>query len=71
ALRAGTGRDPGIWVRGGLTLLVLVISIFAAQRIGLIDLIGKGYRLISWVLIVIFVIPIVLVSIATRRSSSS
>jgi uncharacterized membrane protein YkvI len=67
ALRIGTGRDPGVGVRGALTLLVLVISIFAAQRIGLIDLIGKGYRFISWVLIAIFVIPIVLVSITTRR----
>jgi len=67
ALRAGTGRDPGVLIRGVLTLLVLLISIFAAQRIGLIDLIGKGYRFISWVLIVIFVIPIVLVSITARR----
>jgi uncharacterized membrane protein YkvI len=67
ALRVGTGRDPGVWSRGALTLLVLVISIFAAQRIGLIDLIGKGYRFISWVLIAIFVIPIVLVSITVRR----
>lgn len=67
ALRAGTGREPGVLIRGVLTLLVLLICIFAAQRIGLIDLIGKGYRLISWVLIVIFVIPIVLVSITARR----
>jgi uncharacterized membrane protein YkvI len=67
ALRVGTGRDPGVWSRGALTLLVLVISIFAAQHIGLIDLIGKGYRFISWVLIAIFVIPIVLASITVRR----
>jgi uncharacterized membrane protein YkvI len=64
ALRAGTGRDPAIWLRAALTLLVLTLSIFAAQRIGLVDLIGKGYRLISWVLIAIFVVPIVLVSLA-------
>lgn len=67
ALRAGTGRDPGMGIRGALTLLVLIISIFAAQRIGLIDLIGKGYRFISWVLIAIFVIPVVVVSIVRRR----
>ena len=68
ALRAGTGRDPGVGIRGALTLLVMSISIFAAQRIGLVDLIGKGYRYISWVLIAIFVIPIVLVSITARRA---
>lgn len=67
ALRAGTGRDPGVGIRGALTLLVLLISIFAAQRIGLVDLIGKGYRFISWVLLAIFVVPIVLVSIARPR----
>jgi uncharacterized membrane protein YkvI len=63
ALRAGTGREIGLGARAALTLLVLTISVFAAQRIGLVDLIGKGYRFISWVLIAIFILPIVLVSI--------
>lgn len=67
ALRAGTGRDPSTPVRGALTLLVLTLSIFAAQQIGLVDLIGKGYRFISWVLIVIFVIPIVVVSLVRLK----
>ena len=67
ALRASTGRDPAVGIRAALTLLVLTLSIFAAQRIGLVDLIGKGYRLISWVLIAIFVVPIVLVSIARPK----
>jgi uncharacterized membrane protein YkvI len=70
ALRAGTGRDPNTAVRGVLTLLILTLSIFAAQRIGLVDLIGKGYRFISWVLMVIFVIPIVLVSILGRKAAA-
>jgi uncharacterized membrane protein YkvI len=67
ALRAGTGRDPSTVVRGAFTLLLLTLSIFAAQRIGLVDLIGKGYRFISWVLIAIFVIPIVVVSIVRSK----
>ena len=69
ALRASTGRDPNTALRGVLTLLVLTLSIFAAQHIGLVDLIGKGYRFISWVLIVIFVIPIVGVSIVGRKAA--
>jgi uncharacterized membrane protein YkvI len=67
ALRAGTGREVSMGMRGVLTLAVLTISVFAAQGIGLVDLIGKGYRLISWVLIAIFILPIVFVSIARPR----
>jgi uncharacterized membrane protein YkvI len=67
ALRAGTGREVSMGMRGVLTLAVLTISVFAAQGIGLVDLIGKGYRLISWVLIAIFILPILFVSIARPR----
>jgi len=64
ALRARTGKDPNLAVRGVTTLAVLTISIFAAQGIGLVDLIAKGYRYISWVLIVIFIIPLIVTSMA-------
>ena len=67
ALRAGMGREVSLGMRGVLTLAVLTISVFAAQGIGLVDLIGKGYRLISWVLIAIFILPILFVSIARPR----
>ena len=67
ALRAGTGREVGVWTRGVLTLLILTISVFAAQGIGLVALIGKGYRFVSWVLIAIFIVPIVFVAIARPK----
>ncbi len=63
ALRARTGRDPNPWVRGLITLAVLILAVSAAQGVGLVDLIAKGYRFISWVLIAIFILPIVIVSI--------
>jgi uncharacterized membrane protein YkvI len=63
ALRARTGHDPNPWVRGAITLAVLVIAVSAAQGVGLVDLIAKGYRFISWVLIAIFIVPIIVVSI--------
>jgi uncharacterized membrane protein YkvI len=59
ALRAGTGKDANLPTRAVITLLVLTVSVFAAQGIGLVDLIAKGYRFISWVLIVIFILPII------------
>ena len=68
ALRARTGRDPGLGVRASATLVTLGLSVFAAQGVGLVDLIAKGYRFISWILIVIFIIPIVWVS-AFRRDT--
>jgi uncharacterized membrane protein YkvI len=67
ALRAGTGKDAGVIIRGATTLAVLMISVFAAQGIGLVDLIAKGYRLMSWILIVIFILPIIVVSLAKPR----
>jgi uncharacterized membrane protein YkvI len=67
ALRDRTGRDPSAVVRAATTLGVLTLAVFAAQSIGLVDLIAKGYRFISWVLIVIFILPIIYVSIKTPR----
>jgi uncharacterized membrane protein YkvI len=67
ALRARSGRDPGMAVRAGATLLILGLCVFAAQGIGLVGLIAKGYRFISWILIVIFIIPIVWVSLFRRE----
>jgi len=62
-LRTRTGHDPNPWVRGLITLTVLILAVSAAQGIGLVDLIAKGYRFISWLLIAIFILPIIIVSI--------
>ncbi|HZO21714.1 MAG TPA: hypothetical protein VFB37_04355 [Steroidobacteraceae bacterium] len=67
AMRARTGHDPDLPVRIAVTLAALTVSVFAAQGIGLVELIAKGYRFISWVLIVIFILPIILVSILKPR----
>ncbi len=67
ALRDRTGKDPNAAVRAATTLGVLAISVSAAQGIGLVDLIAKGYRFISWVLIVIFILPIIYVSITKPK----
>jgi uncharacterized membrane protein YkvI len=64
ALRARTGRDLSLRTRVVTTAAVLTLSVFAAQGIGLVDLIAKGYRFIAWTLIAIFILPIIFVSIA-------
>ncbi|MDP9012416.1 MAG: hypothetical protein M3O41_07120 [Pseudomonadota bacterium] len=66
ALRA-RGKDLTLPVRGAATLSVLTVTLFAAQGIGLVDLIGKGYGLMSWVLIAVFIIPLLYASIRRAR----
>jgi uncharacterized membrane protein YkvI len=67
ALRVRTGKDVNLAMRTATTLAILTISVFAARGIGLIDLIAKGYRYISWVFIFIFILPIIFVSMAKPR----
>jgi uncharacterized membrane protein YkvI len=66
AVTSRTGREPGFAARTGATLAVLTLCVFAAQGIGLVDLIAKGYRFISWMLIAIFILPIFAVSLGGR-----
>ncbi|MEI9996734.1 MAG: hypothetical protein WDM91_19200 [Rhizomicrobium sp.] len=63
ALHARTGIDANLPARGAITLAVLTISVFAAQGIGLVDLIAKGYTVMSWILIAIFILPMIFVSL--------
>ena len=54
--------------RGGLdtpslrllvTVLMLVFAMGVAQAVGLVDLIGKGYRVLSYLVLAIFLVPLV------------
>lgn len=67
ALRAKTGQDASLMVRGVTTLCALTVSVLAAQGIGLVDLIAKGYRFMAWVMIAIFILPILLRPLARLR----
>jgi uncharacterized membrane protein YkvI len=44
--------------RLGLSTLVLVVSIFVAARFGFVALIANGYRVLSYVFLLIYVVPI-------------
>lgn len=63
AIRTQRDVEPNLIVRIVSTLAILTISIFVAQGIGLVDLIAKGYRLMSWVIIAIFIIPIIVTAL--------
>jgi uncharacterized membrane protein YkvI len=59
AWSAARGRDPGRLMRLGVASALLVVSIFIAARFGLVDLIAKGYRLLAWVFLGVYVAPLV------------
>lgn len=46
------------WVRPAVALGMLLLSVFGATAIGIIDLIARGYGLLSWVFIVVLMIPL-------------
>ena len=52
------GRTLPQAARPALSLAVLVLSIYAASAIGLVDLIAKGYGALTWAFIVLMVIPV-------------
>ena len=52
------GKQMPNLLRAGIALLVLVIAIFLADSIGLIDLIAKGYTALTWGYWLVFVIPV-------------
>lgn len=58
AWTAARGRDPGRLMRLGIASALLVVSIFIAARFGLVDLIAKGYRLLAWVFLGVYVAPL-------------
>ena len=52
------GRVMHNYTRLLLAIVILVLSIFLAEAIGIIDLIAKGYKFMSWIAISVFVIPV-------------
>jgi uncharacterized membrane protein YkvI len=55
---ARKGKVLGIAPRLGIAAVLLIGSIFLATKIGLVDLIAKGYGLLGIVFLLIFVLPL-------------
>jgi uncharacterized membrane protein YkvI len=53
-------RGRGITVAGRLAIAVVLLvgSVFFADRFGLVTLIAKGYRASAWVVLAVFVLPL-------------
>ena len=58
-------ETPGPAVRGAMSLALLAGCMLLAERVGLVSLIANGYRALAYVLIAIYVVP--LLTIGTWR----
>ena len=59
-----TGGAPvAPWLRPALTVTVLAACMFVANRVGLVDLIASGYRLMALVFLFTFVLPLLTVGV--------
>ncbi|MFT3728834.1 MAG: hypothetical protein QM759_13500 [Terricaulis sp.] len=74
AYRARTSKELSHRTRLGIAAVLLVGSVFLAEKIGLVDLIAQGYRALALAVIVIFVAPLLTLGVwrlARTRGAAS
>ena len=50
-------------LRAGIAIIVLVVSIFIADAVGIVSLIAKGYGALTWGYMLAFVIPVLTIGV--------
>jgi uncharacterized membrane protein YkvI len=60
--RHRTGRDLSKRARSGVILAMLILSIFVANRFGLVALIAKGYRAVAYLILAVYIVPLFLLA---------
>jgi uncharacterized membrane protein YkvI len=50
-------------LRPAIAVTVMVISVYAASAIGLVDLIAKGYGLLTYAFIVLLIVPVLTIGV--------
>ncbi|QKR99810.1 hypothetical protein F9288_09290 [Sphingomonas sp. CL5.1] len=58
------GVDLSHRARGGIAAALLILCIFVADRIGLIALIGSGYRYLAYALLAVYIVPLLTLGVA-------
>ena len=61
--RSWRGGEMPMAVRLGAALALLVGAIFVAGRFGLVTLIARGYTLLGWVFLAIYVLPLLTIGV--------
>ena len=57
------GLELSYRARAGIAVLLLVGCIFIADRIGLVDLIGSGYRYLAYVILAVYIVPLLTIGV--------
>jgi len=63
AWRARTHEPLGARARGAIALGLLIVCMLIADRVGLVALIANGYRLLAYVLIAVYVVPLLTIGV--------
>jgi uncharacterized membrane protein YkvI len=70
AWKARTGRDFQLRTRLACAAVLLVLAMLLADRFGLVALIARGYRMIAYAIIAVYVVPLLTYGLWRLRSSS-
>ena len=57
------GTAPGRAVRAAIALTLLIICMLIADRIGLVALIANGYRVLAYVILAVYIVPLLTLGI--------
>jgi uncharacterized membrane protein YkvI len=68
AWRHRHGTTPSVSARATITLGLLVICMLVADRIGLIALIANGYRALAYVIIALYIVPLLTIGLWRLRT---
>ena len=52
------GKELPRWLRPAIAGVLLVLAVYGATAIGIIELVAQGYGMLSWVFIIVLVIPL-------------
>lgn len=63
AYERGGKRTFSKWARLAFTLVLLVGSVFVADRVGLVALIANGYRFLAYMFLAIFILPLLTIGL--------
>jgi uncharacterized membrane protein YkvI len=69
--RASRRRELPHGARLAITIAILLGSIFVADRIGLISLIADGYRWLAYIILAVYVLPLLTIGIWQLRRGAS
>lgn len=67
AMHGRRGRGLTVAGRAGVAGAILLLCIFIADRIGLVDLIANGYRMLAYAFLAIYVVPVLTIGAVLLR----